>query len=58
MNAHCHVLCNPLYTSYTTRPNKDRLSVLDVLTHGAARTFLLTTEVLTSEAVHKMPRKW
>ena len=58
VNAHCHVLCNPLYTAYTTLPKKDRLSVLEVLTNGAARTFLLTAEVLASEAVGKMPRKW
>jgi hypothetical protein len=58
VNQHCHVLCNPLYTSYTTLPNKDRLSVLDVLTNGAARTFLLTASVLASEAVGKMPQKW
>jgi hypothetical protein len=58
VNQHCHVLCNPLYASYTTLPKKDRLSVLDVLTNGAARTFLLTAEVLASEAVGKMPRKW
>jgi hypothetical protein len=57
-NQHCHVLCNPLYTTYTTLPKKDRLSVLDVLTNGAARTFLLTASVLASEAVCKMPRKW
>ncbi len=58
VNQHCHVLCNPLYTSYTTLPHKDRLSVLDVLTNGAPRTFLLTAEVLASEAVGKRPRKW
>jgi hypothetical protein len=58
VNQHCHVLCNPVYTAYTTLPHKDRLSVLDVLTNGAARTFLLTADVLASEAVRKMPRKW
>ena len=58
VNQHCHVLCNPLYSSYTTLPNKDRLSVLDVLTNGAARSFVLTERVLASEAVGKMPKKW
>jgi hypothetical protein len=58
VNHHCHVLCNPLYTAYTTLQNKDRLSVLDVLKNGAARTFLLTADVLASEAVGKMPHKW
>jgi Transposase IS66 family len=58
VNHHCHVLCNPLYTTYTTLPQKDRLSVLDVLTNRAPRTFLLTPDVLASEAVGKMPKKW
>lgn len=58
VNQHCHVLCNPLYTAYTTLPHKDRLSVLDVLKNGASRTFVLTASVLASEAVGKMPRKW
>ena len=29
-NQQCHVLCNPLYTVYTTLPQRDRLHVLDV----------------------------
>jgi len=58
VNQHCHVLCNPLYTSYTTLPNKDRLSVLEVLTNGTSPTFLLTAQILASAAVRKMPRKW
>jgi len=31
----CHVVCNPYYTAYFTKPGKDRLSVLDVLRQGA-----------------------
>ena len=58
VNHHCHVLGNPLYTRYTTLPKKDRLSVLEVLTNGAERRFLLTAQGLASEAVSKMPRKW
>jgi hypothetical protein len=45
-NQHCHVVCNPVYTAYHTRPNKDRLSVLDVLRNGRKRTFRLNTEAL------------
>ena len=45
-NQHCHILCNPLYTAYTTLPGKDRLSVLDVLRNGRPRTFLLNDEAL------------
>jgi len=28
---HTHILCNPFYTLYSTRPGKDRLAVLSVL---------------------------
>jgi hypothetical protein len=28
---HTHILCNPFYTAYSTRPSKDRLAVLSVL---------------------------
>jgi hypothetical protein len=52
-NQHCHVVTNPLYTTYTTLPKKDRLSVLDALRNGAPRTFLLTPEVLASPVVSK-----
>ncbi len=57
VNHHAHVLCNPLYTTYTTLPRKDRLSVLSVLLNGSPLRFLLTAEVLQSEAVGKLPRK-
>jgi Transposase IS66 family len=40
-NEQCHVLCNPLYTVYTTLPQRDRLHVLDVLRAGAPRRFRL-----------------
>jgi hypothetical protein len=41
VNAHCHVLCNPLYTTYTTLPKKDRRAVLTVLHNGQPVPFLL-----------------
>ena len=40
-NQQCHVLCNPLYTIYTTLRQQDRLHVLDVLRGGAPRRFRL-----------------
>jgi hypothetical protein len=46
-NQHCFVVCNPVYTSYHTVPNKDRLSVLDVLRNGRPRRFRLNQEALT-----------
>ena len=45
-NQHCHVVCNPAYTSYHTRPKKDRLTVLDVLRQGRKRVFRLNGEAL------------
>jgi hypothetical protein len=45
-NQHCHVVCNPLYTAYHTRPTKERLSVLDVLRQGRKRIFRLNQEAL------------
>jgi Transposase IS66 family len=45
-NYHCHVVTNPLHTTFVTTAAKDRLSVLDVLRNGAARTFRLNDEAL------------
>ena len=45
-NQHCHVVCNPVYTAYHTRPSKDRLTVLDVLRNGRQRIFRLNAEAL------------
>lgn len=45
-NQHCQVVGNPVYTSYHTQPNKDRLSVLDVLRQGRMRIFRLNAEAL------------
>ena len=45
-NEHCHVICNPLHTTYRTTPGKDRLSVLDVLSNGKERRFLLDEDAL------------
>ena len=58
VNQHAHVLGNPLYTTYTTLPHKNRLSVLSVLLNGQPLGFLLTRQVLASEAVNKLPKKW
>jgi len=34
-NHYTHVLCNPFYTAYFTRPKKDRLTVLELLSGGS-----------------------
>lgn len=46
-NHYCHILCNPVYTSYHTRPHKDRLTVLDVLRNGRSRIFRFNAEALS-----------
>jgi hypothetical protein len=57
---HTHILCNPFYTFYSTRPHKDRLAVLSVLQNtddlqfrfGGAALDLLGREFLN------VPDKW
>ena len=46
VNAHCHVLCNPLYTAFFTLPKKDRLSVIDVLSNQHERRYLFNEQAL------------
>ena len=43
-NWHCQVLCNPLYTAYTTTIRKNRLTVIDVLRNQRGRIFRLIKE--------------
>lgn len=31
INGYCHILCNPFYTTYATRPKKNRLTVITLL---------------------------
>ena len=54
-NWHCHVMDNPLYTAYFTRPRKDRLTVLDVLRGCAPRTFRVNEEALSYLATLGVP---
>jgi Transposase IS66 family len=46
-NQNCHILCNPVYTAFRTRPHKDRLTILDVLRNGRPRIFLINAEALS-----------
>lgn len=62
---HCQVVCNPVYTSYHTRPREDRLTALDVLRQGRKRIFLLNEEafgylenVALSKAAREVLPKW
>lgn len=64
-NQHCQVVCNPVYSSYHTRPGKDRLTVLDVLRQGRKRIFRLNEEAFgylekmpLSKAAQRILPKW
>jgi hypothetical protein len=54
-NYYDHILCNEFYTSYFTRQNKDRLTIIDILTQGEMKfafnehSFLLMQEMGLSE---------
>jgi hypothetical protein len=59
------VVCNPVYTSYHTRPKADRLTALDVLRQGRKRIFLLNEEafgylekVALSKAAREVLPQW
>lgn len=43
---HTHIVCNPYYTFYSTRPNKDRLSVLSVLQNVKSLRFRFNSQTL------------
>ena len=43
-NQHCHIIDNPLHTTYLTLPGKDRLSVIDALRNGQSRVFRYTED--------------
>ena len=45
-NQHCHVLCNPHYTAYFTRPGKDRLTLIHLLQGTETLQVLLSQETL------------
>ena len=43
-NHYCHIIGNPLFSAYFTRPRKDRLTVLGVLQNVSALHFLLNEQ--------------
>jgi len=55
-NQHCHILCNPLYTAYFTRPRKDRLTVIGVLQDTAELQFLLNEQTNLCLAQFGLPQ--
>ena len=46
-NQHCHIVDNPLHTTYLTLPGKDRLSIIDVLRNGQPRRFRYNADAET-----------
>jgi hypothetical protein len=57
-NQHCHVLCNPLYTAYSTTPAKDRMSLLRVLQAGADPLFRCNERALALLEKLGVTDKW
>jgi hypothetical protein len=43
-NQYCHIVGNPLYTAYFTRPHKDRLTVIELLQNLPESQFLLNSQ--------------
>jgi len=43
-NQYCHILCNPYYTAYLTRPRKDRLTVIGVFQNREEPVYLFNEE--------------
>ena len=46
-NQYCHVVGNPLYTAYFTRPGKDRLTIIGLLQNNTDPPFLLNETTTT-----------
>jgi hypothetical protein len=55
---HTHILCNPYYTAYFTRPHKDRLTILAVLQNQASLRFRFNAETRRLLEQLKVPQKW
>jgi len=45
-NVYTHVLANPWYTVFTTKPHKDRQALLEALQGSERRTYLLNGEAM------------
>jgi hypothetical protein len=56
---HTHILCNPFYAAYFTRPHKDRLTVLEILQNTSDLRFQFGPETLQLlQASFHLPQKW
>lgn len=45
-NHHCHIVDNPLHTTFVTTRSKDRQTIIEVLCHGRLRMFRLNEEAV------------
>lgn len=55
-NQHCHIICNPYYSAYFTRPGKDRLTVIQLLQGGDSLDFLLDQQTFVWLDLFNTPR--
>ncbi|MFT7644235.1 MAG: hypothetical protein ACI9G1_006001, partial [Pirellulaceae bacterium] len=56
---HTHILCNPFYAAYFTRPHKDRLTVLEILQNTSDLQFRMGSEMLELlRSEFTVPQKW
>ncbi|MFN8456515.1 MAG: hypothetical protein U0401_17905 [Anaerolineae bacterium] len=55
-NHYCHIVRNPLYTAYFTRPAKDRLDVISVLQNQTEPPFLFNQATPTWLACFALPQ--
>ena len=55
-NQYCHILGNPLYTAYFTRPRKDRLTIIEVLQNLSQSQFLLNSQTKRWLAAFNVPQ--
>ena len=57
-NHHSHILCNPYYTAYTTKENKSRLAVLEVLKNGNPLQYCLNHQAFEIAGQLKLGKKY
>jgi hypothetical protein len=55
-NYYAHILCNEFYTAYFTRPNKDRMTILEILFQGKIQ-FIFNEIALSLMRAMKLPKK-
>jgi hypothetical protein len=56
-NQFVQILCNPFYTAYFTIPHKDRLSILDILQGGKARSYYFNEETFALFEIFRVSKK-